>query len=497
MLKYKIFLMTAICFFLFAKTYSAPIHPHLSWDELNGSSTTMVVTWKTLSDTSPSRVKYGITTGNYTNTKDGSSFNSSACGYYIHTVKVIGLDPDTLYYYRCGNDTDGWSPESTFKTAPAKGSSQRVRFVAASDTHTDYLNDVQTVLNSIKTQSPDLMILDGDAVTDGGSQSDWNSWFDIYTSLISSTPFFYCDSNHNYSAQNVWDQFVFPQNSNGDEKWYSFNYGNIHFIFLQVINPTAQVAVGSEQYNWLQADLIAADNDPLIKWKFVIYHGNTYAEGAYARNTYVRDTICKLFDQYDVDMVFNGHYHIYERSKKMRNRVTTDEIMEDGPNYQDSIEGVVYVIPGRAGGAPYNPSTSFYTAFNRKGLHYAVVDIEGNLLTLKGYTENGVVIDSCTITCSEASDETPPTVPEAVTYLISGTAKTSGNSGITGVALTLTGTSTGTQTTWLTGTYTFGNLISGTYTITSSKSGYTFTPANRVYTSLNADQTNQDFTGSV
>ncbi|OGS17659.1 MAG: hypothetical protein A3J83_00525 [Elusimicrobia bacterium RIFOXYA2_FULL_40_6] len=82
-------------------------------------------------------------------------------------------------------------------------------------------------------------------------------------------------------------------------------------------------------------------------------------------------------------------------------------------------------------------------------------------------------------------------------FLISGSVKTSGQAGITSVVLTLTGTSTGTQTTGLTGVYMFGNLESGNYTLTPIKSGYTFMPANMVIGSLSADATNQNFVGAV
>ncbi|MBU1345283.1 MAG: hypothetical protein KKD66_27035, partial [Proteobacteria bacterium] len=46
------------------------------------------------------------------------------------------------------------------------------------------------------------------------------------------------------------------------------------------------------------------------------------------------------------------------------------------------------------------------------------------------------------------------------------------------------------------GYYEFSNLSSGNYTVTPSKTSYTFTPASRGYNPLNSNQDNQNFTGT-
>jgi hypothetical protein len=38
----------------------------------------------------------------------------------LHHVDLTGLDPDTLYYFICGNPNGGISEELSFKTAPAE-----------------------------------------------------------------------------------------------------------------------------------------------------------------------------------------------------------------------------------------------------------------------------------------------------------------------------------------------------------------------------------------
>src|SRR5262249_19486077 len=83
------------------------------------------------------------------------------------------------------------------------------------------------------------------------------------------------------------------------------------------------------------------------------------------------------------------------------------------------------------------------------------------------------------------------------TYSISGTVTVSGGGALSGVTMTLTGTSGGTYTTAADGTYSFSGLITGNYTVTPTLSAYTFSPVNRSYTSLSANQTAQDFVGTA
>jgi hypothetical protein len=73
----------------------------------------------------------------------------------------------------------------------------------------------------------------------------------------------------------------------------------------------------------------------------------------------------------------------------------------------------------------------------------------------------------------------PSPAPPPPTYSISGTMS---GAIVSGVTISLTGTSTGTATTDASGNYSFTGLSNGTYTVTPSKTGYSFTPANQSVT---------------
>jgi len=86
------------------------------------------------------------------------------------------------------------------------------------------------------------------------------------------------------------------------------------------------------------------------------------------------------------------------------------------------------------------------------------------------------------------------TTSEPPFYSISGTVSGATQSGVT---MTLTGASSASTTTASDGTYSFAGLSAGSYTITPSKTGYTFSPTTRTPTISSADITGQDFTASA
>jgi hypothetical protein len=85
--------------------------------------------------------------------------------------------------------------------------------------------------------------------------------------------------------------------------------------------------------------------------------------------------------------------------------------------------------------------------------------------------------------------------PVGSSHSISGTITASG-AGLAGVTVSLVGTSV-TTTTNAVGAYSFAGLAAGPYTITPSKTGYTFSPTSSSQTLASADITNVNFTATL
>jgi PKD repeat protein len=86
-----------------------------------------------------------------------------------------------------------------------------------------------------------------------------------------------------------------------------------------------------------------------------------------------------------------------------------------------------------------------------------------------------------------------PACSGVTTYTISGTITTAAGAGINGVSVSNGSTS---ATTNASGAYTLSGVANGTYTLTPSLSGYTFSPVNRSVTVSSANVTAQNFTGT-
>ncbi len=82
----------------------------------------------------------------------------------------------------------------------------------------------------------------------------------------------------------------------------------------------------------------------------------------------------------------------------------------------------------------------------------------------------------------------------ATTYSVSGTITSSAGAAISGVSVSNGSTSVSTNSS---GAYTFTGLNNGTYTLTPSLSGYTFSPATRSVSVNGANVMGQNFTGTA
>jgi hypothetical protein len=92
------------------------------------------------------------------------------------------------------------------------------------------------------------------------------------------------------------------------------------------------------------------------------------------------------------------------------------------------------------------------------------------------------------LACGGSSDSPAP----AVTYSISG-AVTYGGAAISAVTVTLSGAASTTTTTDASGNFSFSSLSNGSYTVTPSKTGYSFSPTNKSVSISSASATGNDF----
>ena len=101
----------------------------------------------------------------------------------------------------------------------------------------------------------------------------------------------------------------------------------------------------------------------------------------------------------------------------------------------------------------------------------------------------------CSGVVSQNSKSSVLPTSSGTTYSVSGTLSPA--SGGSGATVTLSGAASATTTADTSGAYTFSGLANGTYAVTPSRTGYTFSPASQSATVNGANVTGVDFTASV
>jgi len=330
----------------------------------NATSTSMVVIWQT-NEPSDSRVDFGLTSG-YTKYLYDPALRQT------HEVNVSGLDPDTLYHYRVTSVTSVESVSSgnnTVQTAATAGTP--FRFAVYGDSRSQPAIH-SAVAQAIVAQAPRLVLHTGDLTGDGTTDTYWQTeFFDPAASLLANISFFPSLGNHEKNSILYYTYFD-PPDGGGDfnERWYSFDYGSCHFI---VLDTNTGYSPGSAQYDWLVNDL----QTTAAEWIFVVHHHPAYSSGSHGGDPNVQAYLVPLYRTYGVDMVFNGHDHLYERS------------------YTD---GVYYIVAG-GGGAPLhdpNQISNPYQQYAEKTYHHCTIDINGLTATFHAVRNDGSVFDSVT-----------------------------------------------------------------------------------------------------
>ncbi len=276
-----------------------------------------------------------------------------------HEIVLRNLLRDQEYVYRVFSNAEV-SEWSTFRSA--KLPNDPYSFALLGDNRTNFMRHGE-ISAAIAEETPDFLINVGDVVQ-YGPRPDWDTeFFNPMADLIKSMPIYVSIGNHEKESRNFSEYFAFPDPDH--EHYYSFEYGNTFFIFLDnniAAYPTADYPAldeESDQYAWLEEQLgSAAAQD--AEWLFVLGHVPIYSVGTSNNYPINRDLILPLLLDYGVDIYFAGHIHDYERGFS---------------------EGLHHIISGGAGG-PLNhqvralPEITEYAA----NYHYCMIQVSGSVV---------------------------------------------------------------------------------------------------------------------
>jgi acid phosphatase type 7 len=404
-----------------------------------GTPTSMIVRWETdiASDT---KVAYGTSSTALTSTVGNPSSLTS------HSVLITGLSPYTKYYYSVGTTSAviQSGADNYFVTSPLPDTEAKYRFWVTGDCGNNSTNQTncKNAYNTFNGSTiTDGWLLLGDNAYSNGTNSEFDTkFFNIYeTDIMKKAVLWPAPGNHDYNngattntTVPYYSIFSTPINgqagglASGTPAYYSYDYGNIHFISLDSYGTVASKKMydtTGAQAIWLKNDLAANTK----RWIVAYWHHPPYTMGSHNSDLEffdlgeVRSKFIRILERYKVDLIMCGHSHDYERSKLMKGHYglentfnatthnsSTSSGLYDGtanscPYEKDSVfqkTGTVYVVSGSAGQLGGTAGS-----FPHNAMHYSnatnggslVLDFEANRLDAKWLGSDGVIRDKFTM----------------------------------------------------------------------------------------------------
>ena len=206
--------------------------------------------------------------------------------------------------------------------------------------------------------------------------------------------------------------------------WYAFDVGNARFYMLTTVWGATNVGSSNDygmdyayrwqqssaEYQWLQNDLQSHPS----QLKFAVFHYPLYVDNpTEPSDTFLRgaNSLEGLLTDNGVNMVFNGHAHLYERNNPTSAGLVTyvtggggaiPEPISGCQSYDAYGLGWSQTTGGSKCGSAVKP-TQVEQVF-----HYLKVDVSGTQVTVAGVNALGQTFDSKTY---DFGDETNPSAP--------------------------------------------------------------------------------------
>lgn len=314
---------------------------------------------------------------------------------WIFRAELTDLTPDTDYFFRVGLD----SAEEKFHTMPAKAT-DTIHFVSGGDSgigeHPEHTNKIAAA------QSPMFVLMGGDIAYENGRAAGPMLQFlknysrDLRDDEKRMIPLLACIGNHEVDggyekgrdkAPFFYSLFdgLFPETG-----YASLDFGDYMSLVMLDTNHTSPIE--GEQTSWLEKTLKEREERPAV---FVFNHVPAYpshrdagnADSGVGTGAGNRKHWCPLFEQYNVDAVFEHHDHTYKRTHPLLNGLSD-------PN------GVLYLGDGSWGKIrrPAPLEERPYLAAADEAYHLSVHRIEGPDRYHVALSDIGRVVDVCATT---------------------------------------------------------------------------------------------------
>lgn len=330
-----------------------------------------------------------------------------------HSVTVTGLEPDTEYVFRFGDFEKAFTCDSSVTTAPAEDG--EFTFIHVSETGgmtSSHYETFGNVMSKADELYPDaaFTVHTGNLVTTPTNDDQWSWAIESAEETFASKPFVYSpgvnDIEGNYAVEKFFPVSYAPAQLTDSGYYYSYNYGNAHFIVLNTNAKTSGGTLTREQTSWLKNDLKASDKT----WNILIMNESIY--GSVTSST-LHTQIVSLMEEYgNIDLILQGSETAYFRTELLQNdRViagTEKTVTVKGKDYVTYLDekGTVAVISGCTTDSFRDAFENDFTdTFNDTELPmFTAVTINGLILTVDAYTVDGNTVTEIDSFAKEKAD---------------------------------------------------------------------------------------------
>lgn len=383
-----------------------PLRVMLGW--IGDPAHTQAITWRTQKKAETPQVQFAqgdanpdfISNAATVPARAGSLDTGGGVTVATYRVNLENLKPETHYLYRVG-DGKNWGEWNGFRTASVQA--KKFQFLYVGDAQNDIKSRWSRLIRTAYATAPQsaFVVHAGDLVSSGSRDDLWGEWYDSMGFIAANLPNMACPGNHEIEhpagapksdvLPAIWkQQFSYPQNGPDlpENESYYFDYQGVRFISLNV-NILAEPQDYDQQHQkaqlmspWLEKVL---KNNP-NRWTVVIQHQGMYSMASKRDYVHMRDVLLPLYDKYHVDLVLQGHDHLYARSKKLF----------AGKPVAANAPGTTYMI-SVSGPKMYEIDHTFEPLMAKVITNtqmFQSIEVDGDRMTVRSYSSEGEQLDT-------------------------------------------------------------------------------------------------------
>ena len=351
--------------------------------------------------------------------------------WHIFKAHVLNLSPGETYFYRVGNEATGYSEVGTLKVDNVTDSVIFLHVTDSQESSIEGYDKWGELLRTAKDRFPNASFVSfsGDFTNRSFRTLNMNEWvwgLDSAADALMNMPIVPCVGNHDGCNNTFVDRFDinyadYVPDSEADTLSggsYYITYGdNVLFINLNT-NIRVDTPEFDSQVSWV-SDVLDSHSD--YKWKVVQLHKGPLSTGSHTNEADVkkiREVYCPIFSKNEVDIVLQGHDHVYTRTASYafrtdnepeydykaykREGFVTPSVFFEGANRIWNLEptGTHYITINYSASKKYNPVSPSNRTDN---IHIGFNPISGNGCDIQpGLPMFGVVSIRNDVLCYDA-----------------------------------------------------------------------------------------------